>query len=677
MCKKRYKVDVDRCISGTFLSQKKQVTVLSKKGHLSKKGQVTIFIILGILLLLALFLTVLIKQELVTFNPEEIIPTEKGKIGKYITACIEEVGNDALFKIGVQGGYIELPAEIASNKNLHLQVSPMNKVPYWAYGQTLNIPSIDEIKIRIDNYLEENVRTCLFENEAFQEQYDLIEKSELTADTEITQNKVLFNLHWDVEIKNKAGEVITEVINHEAESPIKLKQAYEVARTIVEKEMSTLKLEDITQDLIALEHPDVPVAGMEIRCDKKTWDVLKVKQTLLELLRINLRELRIAGTDYVEFPKELTYYQNHYIWDVGEDFDYPQISTNFNFDERYPLVFSVTPLAGAAMTSSQLGGSGLLSFLCIQTWKFTYDLVYPVLVKVKDETTGYNFNIAFTVHLTRNLPDRGEIAARPSYFVTSDTNENFCGVREIPMTVYTYELVENENTGVYNREPLEGVDTSFICLKYKCEIGQTVYDFAGLGPVAAYTMNFPYCIGGILRGEKAGYKEGWERVVTTAGKTVELDLVPTFDLPVNKIKIMKHEFTDQNNIGPAKELDAQEVALLKFTFKKKDDPAALPFHEVTATKSKTVDEQVAEEDKVKLLAKADFTYDVEITVLDEKNFIGGYKGTWTVPWDELANAEEIVFHIASRDKVSEEKMFELMLKLGEFSKSVPAPEINT
>ena len=668
MCKKRYKVDVDRCNFNTFLS---------KKRHLSKKGQVTIFIILGILLLLALLLIVLMKKEIVTFKPEEIIPTEKGKIGKYITACIEEVGNDALFKIGVQGGYIELPAEITSNKNLHLQISPMNLVPYWAYGQTLRIPSLDEIKIRIDNYLEENVRTCLFENEAFQEQYDLIEKSELTADTEIVQNKVLFNLHWDVEIKNKAGEVITEVINHEAESPIKLKQVYEVARTIVEKEMSTLKLEDITQDLIALEHPDVPVAGMEIRCDKKTWEVNKVKQTVLELLRINLRELRIAGTNYLDFPEELTYYQNHYIWDVGEEFDYPQISTNFNFDERYPLVFSVTPLAGATMTSSQLGGSGLLSFLCIQTWKFTYDLVYPVLVKVKDETTGYNFNTAFTVHLTRNLPDRGEIAARPSYFIASDTNEEFCRVREIPMNVYAYELVENEKTGVYNREPLEKVDTNFICLKYKCEMGQTQYGFMGLGDAAAYTMNFPYCIGGILRGEKAGYKEGWERVVTTAGKTIELNLVPTFDLPVNKIKIIKHEFTDQNHIGPAKELGATEVALLKFTFKKKDDPASLPFHEVRVTKSKTVDEQVAEEEKVKLLAKADFTYDLEITVLDEETFVGGYKGSWTVPWNELVNADEIVFHIASRDKASEEKMFELMLSLGEFSKYVPAPEIKT
>ncbi len=664
MCKKRYKVDVDRGIFNTFLSRK-----------MSRKGQVTIFIILGILLLLALLLVVLMKKEIVTFKPEDILPTEKGKIEKYITACIEEAGNEALFKLGLQGGYIELPREIAANKNLHLQISPMNMVPYWAYGQTLSIPSLDEIKIRIDNYLEENVRNCLFENEAFQEQYTLIEKSEIKADTEIVQNKVLFNIHWDVEIKNKAGDVITEIINHAAESPIKLKQVYEVARTIVEKEMSSLKLEDITQDLIALEHPDVPVAGMEIRCDKKIWDVNKVKQTLLELLRINIRELKVAGTDYVEFPKELTYYQNHYIWDVGEEFDYPKISANFNFDERYPIIFSVTPLTGAAMKSSQLGGSSLLSFLCIQTWKFTYDLVYPVLVKVKDETTGYNFNIAFTVHLLRNLPDRGAAAARPSYFVASDSNEEFCSAREIPMTVYTYELVENEHTGVYSREPLEGVDTSFICLKYKCEIGQTVYDFAGLGHVAAYTMNFPYCAGGVLRGEKEGYKEGWVRTVTSAGKKIDLELVPLYSLSANKVKIVKHEFTDQDNIGSAKELGAKEVALLKLTFRKKNDSPNLPFHEVTATKSKSAAEQVAEEDKIPFLAKADYTYNVEINVLDEETFVGGYRGLWTVPWDDLANANEITFHIASRNRVSEEKMFELMLNLGDYSKYVPAPEV--
>ena len=537
---------------------------------------------------------------------------------------------------------------------------------------------MQQIKEQIDDYLEEHVRDCLFSMEAFQETYDLIEKSELTANTEIVQSKVIFNLHWDVEIRSKGGEIITEVIDHLAESPIKLRNVYTVARAILEKEMETLKLEDITQDLIALEHPDVPVAGMDLSCSKKKWEVETVKNTLLELVRINVHELKVKGTDYVAFPEDLTYYQNHYIWNIGSEFKYPEVSVLFNFDQTYPYTFGVTPLAGNKMQSSQLGGSDMLSFLCIQTWKFTYDMVYPVLVKVKDETTGYTFEIAFTVHLVRNNPERGEAVPRPSYFIDTVSDEDYCGVKNIPMTVFSYETVENQDTGAYNREPLENVETSFTCLRYKCEMLETEYDFAGRGNVAGYTANFPYCVGGILRAKKEGYKETWERVVTEAGKEVELDLTPMYELPANKVKIVKHSFVDAENIGPAVPLKKGELGLIKVEFRKKDDLPRTPFHESSITKAQTKDQEAVEAfDNLEFLAKADFTYDLEVTILGGEKYVGGYKGSWNVPWSVLMDAEEVVFHVVSRETNNEEQMFDLMLNVGEYSKYVPAPEIKS
>ncbi len=642
----------------------------------SSKGQVTIFIIVGILLVLAVTLVIFVRKEIITFKPEEIIPTEKGKVENFITACIDQVGNDALVRVGLQGGYIELPFDVVNDNTRRLDISPNLAVPYWAQGSETFIPSLQQIKEQIDDYLEEHVRECLFSMEAFQESYDLIEKSELTANTEIVQSKVIFNLHWDVEIRSKGGEIITEVIDHVAESPIKLRNVYTVAKAMVEKEMETLKLEDITQDLIALEHPDVPVAGMELSCSKKKWEVENVKNTLLELVRINVHELKVKGTDYVAFPEDLTYYQNHYIWNIGSEFKYPEVSVLFNFDQTYPYTFGVTPLVGNKMQSSQLGGSDLLSFLCIQTWKFTYDLVYPVLVKVKDETTGYTFQIAFTVHLVRNNPERGEAVPRPSYFIDTVSDEDYCGAKNIPMTVFSYETVENQDTGVYNREPLEEVQTSFTCLRYKCEMPETEYDFAGRGNVAGYTTNFPYCAGGILRGKKEGYKETWERVVTETGKEAELDLVPVYELPANKIKIVKHNFADPENIGPAVPLKKEELGLVKVTFRKKDVLPRTPFHESSITKAQTKDQEAVETlDALEFLAKADFSYDLEVTVLGGEKYVGGYKGSWYVPWSALMVAEEVVLHVVSRDTNNEEQMFDLMLNVGEYSKYVPAPEI--
>src|SRR3989338_8933918 len=191
MYQKRCRVDRSRFISNTIAGS---------------KGQVTIFIIVGILLVLAIILVIFVRKEIITFNPEEIIPTEKGKVENFITACIDQVGNDALVRVGLQGGYIELPFEVIDDNTRRLDISPDLAVPYWAYGPETFIPSLPQIKEQIDEYLEENVRDCLFTLQAFQETYDLVEKSELTANTEIVQNKVIFNLHWDVEIRSKGGE---------------------------------------------------------------------------------------------------------------------------------------------------------------------------------------------------------------------------------------------------------------------------------------------------------------------------------------------------------------------------------------------------------------------------------------------------------------------------------------
>ncbi len=638
----------------------------------SKKAQVTVFIIIGLILVLALILIIALKQELVTFKPGEIIPTQKGKVEQFITSCIEQVGEEALAKIGAQGGYITVPADVAGDGNKHLKVSSFLVIPYWTYGATVNIPPLDFIKRELDGYLEQNIRTCLLNTDAFREAYDIVEKSEIDADTQLVDSKVLFNVHWNIEVRDKAGDIITELLDHTGESPVKLKRIHKLASRIVEKEMETLKVEDITQDLLALEHPNVPTAGIEISCSKKEWNVNTVKQTVQDLLRINIRELQIKGTDIIEYPEELTYYQNHYLWDIGEEYQDNDLSVVFNFDQQYPFTFGVTPLSGTKMKSSQLGGSDLLSFLCIQTWKFTYDVVFPVSVQIRDDT-GYNFNLAFTVHVIRNTPNRGEVTSRPSYFINTVTDEDYCRNMNIPMTVSTSELVQNEQSGVYNREPLEGVNTSFTCLRYKCEMGTTQYR-ADLGDVAAYTKNFPYCVGGILRATKEGYKEDWERVVTEAGKKVELDLMPVFLFPATQTKVVKHELNTDGTIGIAEELGRKESALIKIVLRKNEDLTDKSFHESTIVRTKLVDER-AQEQNLELLAKADFTYELQVTVLEDEKFVAGYQGNWTVSWMEAANAHQIIFHTISKDTFNEEAMFAFMLGIEEQSKLVPAPEI--
>ncbi len=683
MSKKRKEVDVFSNTYSRFLNIF-QNSFLNKSGSKmsGKKGQITLFIILGMFMVLIFVLIIYFRSEMMVFKPEEIVPTNKGKVENQITSCIEKVGNDALFLIGLQGGYIKVPETVFKDKSQHLALSPMNVVPYWAVGTETYIPTLEEIKLRLDQEIEKNLRSCLFEAESFQEVYDLVEKSEITADTEIVNNKVIFNVKWNVEVRDKAGEIITELVNHLAESPVKLKKTYDLAKHIVEMELLNLKLEDLTQDLIALEHPDLPLAGLELSCNRKIWDTDQARATLQDLLRVNLRELKIKGTEFVEFPEELPYYKNHYVWDIGEDGINPKISAVFIYD-NYPMTFQVTPSTGKKMSSNMLGGTNLLSILCLQNWKFTYDVVYPVLVRVRDETTGYNFNIAFSVHLIRNTPDRKNVvSARDSKKLNYITDEDYCQRKTIPMTVITQELIENKQ-GVYDLGPLDNVNISFTCIKYRCEMGQTSYDFSGGGGQSGLTLNYPYCAGGILRGEKGGYKEDWQRVTPNSEQVVELNLVPIFEFPLNKIKVVKHDFIDTDNLGSARELDNDELVYLKLTYDKNTTYGNLPsiyggstaYHQVNKIISKGIDPEIAKYDTVEFMAKADFTYQLEVSILEDNNFIGGYKNNWTVSWDQLKGAENIVFHVLSRENTNQEDLFDLVLNLDNYSVTAPLPEI--
>lgn len=647
MFKKR--LDVDRCRHSS--NYFKRESIWKKEFFFSKKAQITIFMILGILVLLAAILVVLMQQEILVFKPGELIPTQKGKVETFLTSCIKETGEDALFLIGLHGGYLNVSEDILKDASQHLKLSPFSVVPFWAKGQTTRIPPLSDIKIRIDSHIEAKLKNCLLGDENFNKSYNIIEKSAIKANTEIVDKKVIFNVRWDLDIRDKAGEVISEVIDHVAESNIKLKRIHETATSIINTEMNQLKFEDMTIDLLSLGHPKVPITGVELSCSRKKWSVAETKKTFQDMLRVNVGQLKVKGTDYVEFTKSQPYLQNHYVWDTGVK--YSDIDVAFSYSNNFPFYFEVTPRDGDYMKSGMTAGTEMISYVCLQLWKFTYDISYPVLVQIKDDKEKYVFNVAFTVHVNRNRADRTSqgILTPSGVTISYPEAEEYCGQRKIPITVNTYELIENNETGVYWKEPLTGVNLTYTCLNYKCDIGQTTYNFAQAGNVAAIKTNFPYCSGGILRGTKENYQEVWKRVVANKEQKVDLELIQLLKFPATKIKVVKNGFSTLEGLG-AKKLNAaqslgkKETVSLKITRSKEEGRT----HQETLVLSSGLDSGVLNQSALNFLAGTDYEYQLEIYLMDEKTITGGYSGNWTVDWDKLNSAQEITFHVMTKDQ---------------------------
>jgi len=88
------------------------VTIKKKRNRESKKAQVTIFFVLGIVIMivfgLLLFLVTNATKTKIRIESQKALHTfiETSSVEHYITACLEQVSDDAIEKIALQGGII-------------------------------------------------------------------------------------------------------------------------------------------------------------------------------------------------------------------------------------------------------------------------------------------------------------------------------------------------------------------------------------------------------------------------------------------------------------------------------------------------------------------------------------------------------------------------------------------
>jgi len=417
-------------------------------------------------------------------------------------------------------------------------------------------------------------------------------------------------------------------------------------------------IEDTAIDLIALD-PDIPYTDLEFTCQQKVWYVEEVRDKLKHLLRTDLPLIRVDQTEYEPVPLNRPYEAAHYIWEVTS-LKYPSTHVSFSYDEKWPFEFYVRPNHGPILKSNAQQGQELLSFLCIHLWHFTYDARFPVLVTITDEPgkkyDGFTFNFGFEAGISRNRPDKTNFGITTFDFEQpSSDDERFCKESQKNiLTVHTFENVSTDDYGDLTEE-IDKVDITYTCLRLKCPIGQTEWSFGGA--VSILSKEFPYCVNGILKGTKEDYKDSQIFVTTNEEKTVDLYLTPI----INKnFTVVKH-YQYSNLLE--EELDKDETAII--TLKRKNTS-------FTSAIYPTIEENAG----LELLAKWDYTYDLEIYLADDAGIIGGYKAEWTPSWDMMKNTNEIKFHVIEWPYTEDQaEQYQFLAQLETQSQSVPKPEL--
>src|SRR3989344_1909203 len=155
-----------------------------------KKGQLTIFILLAIVIVVGIFLFFLLKQRgAIT----EEIPTTFKPIEGYYLDCVKEYASIGISILEENGGYIYFskfePGNDYSPTSNQLDFFGTG-IPFWYYASASNlikeqVPTKQELENQLKKYLDENLK-CDFS--LFQQQGYAVNLSKPKIDVKIEEN---------------------------------------------------------------------------------------------------------------------------------------------------------------------------------------------------------------------------------------------------------------------------------------------------------------------------------------------------------------------------------------------------------------------------------------------------------------------------------------------------------
>jgi hypothetical protein len=187
-----------------------------------KKGQVSIFIIVAIAILAAIVIFFFLKGEM-----GDVQSTEWETVESIILDCADDVTQDSLELIGVQGGFYNEPPYYYFDMEWAY-------IPYYYYEGELLMPENSVIEGELSDYVDDNLVGCLesFEIEGYE-----ITHSEPSTKVSIEEEQVGFDIDMIVNIKK--GEMTSQLNLAEfpANKPSALGKILDVAEYITDSHL--------------------------------------------------------------------------------------------------------------------------------------------------------------------------------------------------------------------------------------------------------------------------------------------------------------------------------------------------------------------------------------------------------------------------------------------------------
>lgn len=501
---------------------------MTEKRGAGRKGQITLFIILGIVLLFSTAIILFIKSEAKEEMPTipevtETVPIELQPVRDFIKECVKITARDAVEMIGVHGGYIDITPEATQyttqtfdlditglSPTDHEAIKVMNNwyVPYWNYMDAENDCSGNcafgtkrpplyktqgptSIEAQIDRYIEYNVDECLeglseFEKEGF----TIHKKGNISARTIITENSVIIFAEYPFEVAYEG--TVSKMSQFLATLDVDLGEMYNLATEITTLSVENKFIEQHALNIIAGfsgidETALPPMAGMDFNFISKRWIKSEVVQKLQDILAIYINMLQATKTENFElnyFPENELKTGLYAQMVLPLEGSYYDASVDFHY-LGWPIYFYISP--GEVISARE--GAGLQAatiFLPFQKYDLPYDVSFPVMVELRDKKAfageGYGFFFALESNIRNNEPLTEDfIALQQMSDVTAQLQ--LCNENQRTSGDVTITTVDTQN------KPLDRAMIFLSVGELMCPIGET--RLSQDGKIASWTGKFP------------------------------------------------------------------------------------------------------------------------------------------------------------------------------------------
>lgn len=493
---------------------------------MSKRGQFSLLVILG-LLLVAVVMGVYIFRDkifLSSWDREKaaalVVPDQAQEMHDTVSSCVQTLAEQGVTLMGRQGGYITIPEDPIGQGDYNqfsnaLEIFPGKdfRTPYWFYIAANNVPhsqvpSLETMQNELATYVSDNLASCANDYALFAS--DNATSGSISTDVEIQNERVLITVHYPITLALDDFTFTFPAFYQEVDVP--LGSMYSSAVSVMDAENKNYPLEDLTYDSMVLDE-NVPLSWTEFNCERRRWRLSDVETALKKDVYENIGAVKAKGTKYsVTRSSQKGYFEWKLLSSNAGD-----LRVNFLSSQNWPFYMKVSPTQGSTLVEDTLTGSPATSFLsglfCLTRYSFVYDIKYPVLINLYDDKSDYTFQFATMVVLDNNQAREN----REGTLDLAGTDSTICGNAISPLTVDIMQVAADGSL-----TPLSDAEVSFQCINNKCPLGSS-----GSGSL---TTKVPQCVNGQVIAEKDGYAKGQEVITTLGDQEVTVVLEKYADL---------------------------------------------------------------------------------------------------------------------------------------------------